>query len=31
MGRHYDVDEEFANVTNADIEEIEVERPTLIA
>lgn len=31
MGRHYDVDEEFANVTNADIEEIEVERPTLIS
>lgn len=30
MGRHYDVDEEFANVTNADIEEIEVERPTLV-
>lgn len=31
MGKHYDVDEEFANVTNADIEEIEVERPTLIS
>lgn len=31
MTRHYDVDEEFANVQNADIEEIEVERPTLIS
>ena len=30
MGKHYDVDEEFAAVQNADIDEIEVEKPTLI-
>lgn len=30
MGKHYEVDEEFAAVQNADIDEIEVEKPTLI-
>lgn len=30
MAKHYDVDEEFATVQNADIEEIEVEKPTLV-
>lgn len=30
MAKHYDVDEEFANVQNVDIEDIEVVRPTLV-
>lgn len=30
MAKHYDVDEEFANVQNVDVEDIEVVRPTLI-
>lgn len=30
MAKHYEVDEEFANVQNVDIEEIEVVRPTLV-
>ena len=30
MAKHYDVDEEFENVQNVDVEDIEVVRPTLI-